>query len=196
MDDKILKELIKIFSKLPSLGPRSAKRLVLYLLNNKENIMLPLISCLEESYKVIRKCHICGNLTSDEICEICDDKTRNNGILCVVESVADLWAIENTGFNGLYHLLNGNLSASEGRTPDNLNLDNLIDRIKKNEIKEVIIATNPTIEGQTTAFYIVDLLKDIGVKITQPALGIPLGSEFNYIDESTLGIAFKNKKEL
>lgn len=195
MNNKILKELIKIFSKLPSLGPRSARRLVLYLLNNKENVMSPLISLMEESYKTIKKCSICGNLTDNNICEICEDKTRNEEMICVVETIADLWAVENTGYKGLYHVLNGNLSASEGRTPEDLNIDVLVERVKKNKIKEIIIATNPTIEGQTTAFYIVDLLKGIDVKITQPALGIPLGSEFNFIDESTLDIAFKNKKE-
>jgi recombination protein RecR len=195
VNNKILKELIKIFSKLPSLGPRSARRLVLYLLNNKENVMSPLISLMEESYKTIKKCSICGNLTDNNICEICEDKTRNEEMICVVETIADLWAVENTGYKGLYHVLNGNLSASEGRTPEDLNIDVLVERVKKNKIKEIIIATNPTIEGQTTAFYIVDLLKGIDVKITQPALGIPLGSEFNFIDESTLDIAFKNKKE-
>ncbi|MDD2839774.1 MAG: recombination mediator RecR [Rickettsiales bacterium] len=197
MNNKILNDLIKMFSKLPSLGPRSARRIVLHLLNNKESIMSPLISLMEEGYQNIKKCPICGNLTTEEICEICSDTTRNNDSICVVENVADLWAIESTMiYKGQYHILGGSLSASEGRGPNDLNIESLIDKLQNNKnIKEVIIATNPTIEGQTTAFYIVDLLKEFDVKITKPAYGIPLGSEFNYLDESTLDIAFKNKKE-
>jgi len=196
MNNKILNDLIKMFSKLPSLGPRSARRIVLHLLNNKESIMSPLISLMEEGYQTIKKCPICGNLTTEDICEICSDTTRNNDVLCVVENIADLWAIESTMiYKGQYHILGGNLSASEGRGPNDLNLESLISKVKEGNIKEVIIATNPTIEGQTTAFYIVDLLKGFDIKITKPAYGIPLGSEFNYLDESTLDIAFKNKKE-
>lgn len=197
MNNKIINDLIKIFSKLPSLGPRSAKRIVLHLLNNKENVMQPLILAMQDGYDKIKKCPICGNLTTENICEICSDTTRNNEILCVVENVADLWAIESTMiYKGQYHILGGNLSASEGRGPEDLNIESLIEKLKNNKnIKEVIIATNPTIEGQTTAFYIADLLKDFNIKITKPAYGIPLGSEFNYLDESTLDIAFKDKKE-
>jgi recombination protein RecR len=197
MNNKILNDLIKIFSKLPSLGPRSAKRIVLYILNNKENTMAPLIAIMEEGYHNIKKCSICGNLTTESVCEICSDTTRNSEILCIVESVADLWAIESTMiYKGQYHILGGSLSASEGRGPSDLTIESLIEKLKNNKnIKEVIIATNPTIEGQTTAFYIVDLLKNFDIKITKPAYGIPLGSEFNYLDESTLDIAFKNKKE-
>lgn len=197
MNNKIINDLIKIFSKLPSLGPRSAKRIVLHLLNNKENVMQPLILAMQDGYDKIKKCPICGNLTTENICEICGDTTRNNEILCIVENVADLWAIESTMiYKGQYHILGGNLSASEGRGPEDLNIESLIEKLKNNKnIKEVIIATNPTIEGQTTAFYIADLLKDFNIKITKPAYGIPLGSEFNYLDESTLDIAFKNKNE-
>lgn len=197
MNNKILNDLIKTFSKLPSLGPRSARRIVLHLLNNKESIMAPLIAAMEEGYDNIKKCQICGNLTTEEICEICSDTTRNNDTICVVENIADLWAIEGTMiYKGQYHILGGSLSASEGRGPNDLNLESLINKLKNNSsIREVIIATNPTIEGQTTAFYIVDLLKGFDIKITKPAYGIPLGSEFNYLDESTLDIAFKNKKE-
>lgn len=196
MNNKILSDLIKMFSKLPSLGPRSARRIVLHLLNNKESIMSPLISIMEEGYQTIKKCPICGNLTTEDICEICSDTTRNSDILCIVENIADLWAIESTMiYKGQYHILGGNLSASEGRGPNDLNLESLVNKIKEGNTREVIIATNPTIEGQTTAFYIVDLLKGFDIKITKPAYGIPLGSEFNYLDESTLDIAFKNKKE-
>jgi recombination protein RecR len=194
---KLLNELIKSFSKLPSLGTRSARRIVLHLLNNKESIMSPLISLMNDGYDKIKHCPICGNLTADDMCSICSDNSRISEIICIVETVADLWAIEATGiYKGLYHILGGNLSASEGRGPNELNIDNLVERVKNNTIDEVIIATNPTIEGQTTAFYIADVLKEFDIpKITKPAYGIPLGSEFNYLDESTLDIAFKNKKE-
>lgn len=197
MQNKILDDLIKFFSKLPSLGPRSARRVVLYLLNNKENIMLPLLDAMNEGYSKIKHCPICGNLTTNEICDICADETRNKEIICIVENVADLWAIENTMiYKGQYHILGGTLSATEGRGPDDINIEGLVNKIKNAQnIKEVIIATNPTIEGQTTAFYIADVLKNFNLKITKPAYGIPLGSEFNYLDESTLDIAFKNKKE-
>lgn len=197
MQNKILDDLIKFFSKLPSLGPRSARRVVLYLLNNKENIMLPLLDAMNEGYNKIKHCPICGNLTTNEICDICVDETRNKEIICVVENIADLWAIENTMiYKGQYHILGGTLSATEGRGPDDINIEGLVNKIKNAQnIKEVIIATNPTIEGQTTAFYIADILKNFNLKITKPAYGIPLGSEFNYLDESTLDIAFKNKKE-
>lgn len=197
MQNKILDDLIKFFSKLPSLGPRSARRVVLYLLNNKENIMLPLLDAMNEGYNKIKHCPICGNLTTNEICDICADETRNKEIICVVENIADLWAIENTMiYKGQYHILGGTLSATEGRGPDDINIEGLVNKIKNAQnIKEVIIATNPTIEGQTTAFYIADILKNFNLKITKPAYGIPLGSEFNYLDESTLDIAFKNKKE-
>ena len=197
MQNKILDDLIKFFSKLPSLGPRSARRVVLYLLNNKENIMLPLLDAMNEGYSKIKHCPICGNLTTNEICDICADETRNKEIICIVENVADLWAIENTMiYKGQYHILGGTLSATEGRGPNDINIEGLVNKIKNAQnIKEVIIATNPTIEGQTTAFYIADILKNFNLKITKPAYGIPLGSEFNYLDESTLDIAFKNKKE-
>lgn len=158
--------------------------------------MAPLISVMEEGYQKIQKCEICGNLTTEKICEICADQTRNHDTICVVENVADLWAIESTMiYKGQYHILGGNLSASEGRGPSDLNIEGLVKRVKQGTIKEVIIATNPTLEGQTTAFYIADTLGEFNIKITKPAYGIPLGSEFNYLDESTLDIAFKNKKE-
>lgn len=197
MSNKIIDDLIKIFSKLPSLGPRSAKRVVLHLLNNKESLMLPLLAVMEEGYEKIKKCKNCGNLTTDDVCEICKDDTRNRDIICVIENIADLWAIENTMiYKGQYHILGGNLSASEGRGPSDINVNSLIEKLRNNKnIAEIIIATNPTIEGQTTAFYIADMLKEFNIKITKPAYGIPLGSEFNYLDDSTLDIAFKNKKE-
>ena len=196
MSTNIINDLISAFSKLPSLGPKSAKRIVLHLLNNKETMLRNLLNAGEIAYKNIRNCEICGNLCSDTICDICKNSMRNAELLCVVETVSDLWAIENSAiYGGYYHILNGTLSAMEGRGPDDLNIATLIKRLKSGTIKEVILATNPTIEGQTTAHYIADLIKDFNVKITRPAYGIPLGSEFNYLDDSTLDIAFKNKKD-
>jgi recombination protein RecR len=161
--------------------------------------MLPLMDLMQESYTKIKQCPVCGNLTTDEVCDICADHSRNREIVCVVETVADLWAIEGTGiYKGMYHILGGSLSASEGRTPADLNINSLTKRCKAGGINEVIIATNATIDGQTTAFYVADLLQQENggkIKITKPAYGIPIGSEFNYLDEGTLDIAFKNKKE-
>jgi recombination protein RecR len=197
MKNPLIEELIKVLSKLPTLGQRSAKRMVLHLLNNKEQLMKPLIITLEQSYSQIKKCKYCGNFSIDDTCEICKDITRNKEMICIVETVADLWAIENSMiFKGYYHILNGYLSAIEGKGPESLNIESLIKKLDKNkDIKEIIIASNPTIEGQTTAHYIAELLKDYNLKITRPAYGIPMGSEFNYLDNSTLGIAFKGRKD-
>lgn len=197
MKNLLIKELIKTFSQLPTLGQRSAKRMVLHLLNNKENLMKPLIDSLEKSYLNIKKCKNCGNFTHEDICDICRDTTRDKEVICVVETIADLWAIENSMiFKGYYHILDGYLSATEGRGPESLNIKPLLHKLgDSTDIKEVIIASNPTMEGQTTAYYITELLKDYNIKITRPAYGIPMGSEFNYLDNSTLGIAFRSRKE-
>jgi len=197
MTENIIENLIKIISKLPSLGPRSAKRIVLHLLENPK-ISKELTQVLRTANEEIKTCKICGNLSVEEFCKLCNDKTRNQEILCIVEDIADLWAIEKTKVHkGIYHILNGNLSAVEGRNPEDLNIENLLNRIenKQNIFQEIIIATNPTVEGQTTAYYIVELLKNENIKITKPAYGIPIGGEFNYLDESTVGIAFKSRKE-
>jgi recombination protein RecR len=192
----IIGNLIKGLQKLPNVGYRSAKRMALQLLLDKENLLLPLLKVLTEANEKIHRCEICGNLTSDNICEICSNPRRDKKIICIVENVADLWAIENTGiFNGIYHILDGTLSAIEGRGTEVLKLDKLIEKIKENRVEEVIIATNATIDGQTTAFYIVDSIEHLNLKITQPSLGLPMGSEMNFLDENTLNIAFKNKKE-
>ncbi len=193
----IISNLIKSLQKLPLLGQKSAKRIALNLLMNKETLIKPLLKSLNDAYEHISKCEICGNFTTDKLCNICSDTSRDTQIICIVESIADLWAIENTGvFNGIYHILNGTLSAIEGRGVEVLLLDNLFKRIKDNNIKEVIIATNPTLDGQTTAFYISSSLENLNLKITQPAYGVPMGSELNYLDEGTLNIAFKNKKDV
>ncbi len=192
----IINDLINSLQKLPTIGQKTAKRIALNILQNKEYIIKPLINSLTEAYEKVNKCKICGNFTTDDLCDICGSEIRDKTVICIVESIADLWAIENTGiYNGTYHILDGTLSAIEGRGTEVLHLDRLINRIKENNIKEVIIATNPTLDGQTTAFYISSSLEEFGVKVTQPAYGVPMGSELNYLDDSTLNIAFKNKKE-
>lgn len=189
-----LETLIKLFSKLPSLGPRSARRIVLHLLNNKDNAMLPLINSLKATLETIKHCQICGNLDSAEICNVCTNKNRDDNLICVVEEVSDVWAIEKGGiFNGKYHVLGGVLSAINGKGPADLNIEKLISRIKQNQPKEIILATNSTIEGQTTAYYLLEILKEFDLKISKLASGIPIGSELDYLDEGTLSIAFKTR---
>lgn len=190
----IINNLINTLQKLPTIGQRTAKRMALSMLQNKDTTIKPLIDALNEAYNNIHKCKICGNYTSDEICSICSDTKRDTQTICIVENISDLWAIENINiYNGIYHILNGTLSAIEGRGEEVLKIDCLKKRIIENDIKEVIIATNPTLDGQTTAFYIVSHLEEFNIKITQPALGVPMGSELNYLDDNTLNIAFKNK---
>ena len=190
----IINNLINTLQKLPTIGQRTAKRMALSMLQNKDTTIKPLIEALNEAYNNIHKCKICGNYTSGEICNICSDTKRDTQTICIVENISDLWAIENINiYNGLYHILDGTLSAIEGRGEEVLKMDCLKKRIIDNNIKEVIIATNPTLDGQTTAFYIVSHLEEFNIKITQPALGVPMGSELNYLDENTLNIAFKNK---
>ncbi len=189
-----LQNLIKLFSKLPSLGQRSARRIVLHLLNNKDNAMLPLIDSLQSTLKTTKHCQICGNLDSFDVCAICQNQARDNNLICVVEEVSDLWAIEKSGiFNGKYHILGGVLSAINGKGPADLNIEKLINRIQDNKPKEIILATNSTMEGQTTAYYLVELLKEFDIKISKLTAGIPVGSELDYLDEGTLGIAFKTR---
>ncbi len=191
-----LQTLIKLISKLPSLGQRSARRIALHLLNHRENVMEPLINSLQTTLKTTKHCKVCGNLDSSDICGVCQNQARDNGVICVVEEVSDLWAIEKSGiFNGKYHVLGGVLSAINGKGPADLNIEKLVERIKENKPKEIILATNSTMEGQTTAYYLVELLKEFDVKVSKLTAGIPVGSELDYLDEGTLGIAFKTRGE-
>jgi recombination protein RecR len=189
-----LQNLIKLFSKLPSLGQRSARRIVLHLLNHKDVVMIPLIDSLNATLKTTKHCQICGNLDSSDICSICSNQARDGSVICVVEEISDLWAIEKSGiFNGRYHILGGVLSAINGKGPSELNIEKLVERIRKSAPKEIILATNSTMEGQTTAYYLVELLKEFDIKISKLTAGIPVGSELDYLDEGTLGIAFKTR---
>lgn len=192
-----IERLIQLLARLPGLGPRSARRAVLHLLKKKDALLLPLAATLREVGETVHACSTCGNLDSRDPCAICTDPRRDEALLCVVESVADLWALERAGvFRGRYHVLGGTLSALDGVGPDDLNVDGLIARIQSGRIREVIIATNATVEGQTTAHYITDRLASQNVQITRLAHGVPVGGELDYLDDGTLGAALKARRPL
>lgn len=187
--------LIHIFSKLPGLGPRSARRAVLHLIRDKEKHFPPMVSALQRAYQNIQTCAECGNMDVANPCHICANPNRDTTQICVVEDLPDLWAIERGHtFRGLYHVLGGTLSALDGRGPSALNLESLLHRAGQPHMREVILATNATIEGQTTAHYITGLLKDFPLAISQLAQGIPMGGELDYLDDGTLGAAIKARK--
>lgn len=190
-------KLIYLLSKIPGVGPRSAKRALLHLLKYREQLMLPLAEELAKSANIIKTCQICGNIDEISPCSICIDSKRNQKSICVVESINDLWAIERGNiFNGTYHVLGGTLSAAQGITPDDLSLNTLVARVKTDQVEEVIIATNATLDGQTTAFYITDILsKETNVHVTRLAYGIPVGGELDYLDDSTLEAALISRKK-
>ena len=189
---KEIEELIKIISKLPGLGPKSAKRIVLKLINNRDELVKPLVNTLAQIYKNVVRCKNCGNLkTSNSNCLCASNKYDQ---ICVVENIADMWVIENTGiYKGHYHILGGTLPLLENKKDDGLLVSSLIERVKKNPVKEIILATSATIEGQTTAHYIQDSLKDCKVKITKLAQGISVGMEIEFADEGSLFSAFNNR---
>ncbi|MDX1975509.1 MAG: recombination mediator RecR [Rickettsiales bacterium] len=189
-----INELISLLSKLPGLGPRSARRAVLHLIRNKTQLMQPLTAVLGRAMDSIRTCSVCGNLDSNDPCQICSDTRRDTSQICVVEELADLWAIERCNlFRGQYHVLGGTLSALDDRGPSQLNIENLIERAKNDQVKEIILATNATIEGQTTAHYLTSRLSDCNVTISRLAQGIPMGGELDYLDDGTLAAALKSR---
>ena len=189
-----IEELIKVISKFPGLGPKSAKRIILSLINNKDEVMKPTITALVNAFKNISRCGFCGSLKSkDSGCNNCENISKKYSKICVVENIADQWSIENTKiFNGYFHILGGTISASLNKDQDLL-INSLVSRVKKENIEEVIVATSATVEGQTTAFYIEDKLKDTNVKITKLAQGLPVGGEIESLDDGTLHSAFKNR---
>lgn len=187
--------LVQLLAKLPGLGPRSARRAVLHLLNNSATLMDPLRDALDEAAENIRKCATCGNLDTVNPCAICADLRRDPVMLCVVEEVADLWALERTAaFRGRYHVLGGVLSPLDGVGPDDLNITNLVVRAAAATVTEVILATSATVDGRTTAHYITDRLVDCGVTISALAHGIPVGGELDYLDDGTLSAALKDRR--
>jgi recombination protein RecR len=191
-----LETLMFLIAKLPGLGPKSARRIALYLLKNRDNIMKPLSGALDKVYQNVARCNICGNFKANKIDCNCSNK-NNYEQICVVENVADMWALESTNvYSGQYHILGGTLSAINGINPEDLLIGSLVSRIKANSVKEVILATSATIEGQTTAHYIKDSIKNLNVKVTKLAHGLPVGGEIEYLDDGTLFSAFKYRSSL
>jgi len=190
-----LDQLIHLLSKLPGFGPRSARRAALQLIKRKDSVMRPLATALAEVAEHVNPCTRCGNLDTVDPCHICDNPRRDMSTLCVVEDVGDLWALERAGaYRGRYHVIGGTLSALDGVGPDDLNIMPLIARARDSQITEVIIATNATVDGQTTAHYITDRLKDCDVAVTRLAHGVPVGGELDYLDDGTLTAALKSRR--
>ena len=192
-----IEELIKLISKLPGLGPKSAKRIVLKLVNNRNELVKPLANTLAQVYKNVVRCNLCGTLKSNLAgCSNCENTKNKFTKICVVEDIADQWSIENSNiFQGYFHILGGTIS-SVGNKKEDLLINSLIERVKKEKIDEVILATSATVEGQTTAFYIKDSLKHTNAKITKLAQGLPVGGEIESLDDGTLLSAFKNRSKL
>ncbi len=195
MSQNIIDHLTQMLAKMPNMGPKMARRLVLHLAQNKESKLEPLIACLNTIKEDIHQCNLCGNIDEGHICKICNNQDRDNSVICIVEQVADLWAIERSkNYQGLYHILGGNLSAVSGKTFEDLNLVKLYHRIEHNKnLKEVIIATSATIDGQTTAYFIAENLKQFSISVTRLTHGIPIGSELDYLDDGTISIALKTR---
>ncbi len=189
--------LIQLLAKLPGLGPRSARRAALHLLKRREGLLAPLAAALGQAAERVRSCSVCGNLDTTEHCAVCRDERRDGAMICVVEGVADLWALERAGaFRGRYHVLGGALSALDGVGPEDLNIPSLIARARDARVREVIVATSATVDGQTTAHYITDRLADCDVEVSRLAQGVPIGGEIEYLDDGTLAAALKARRPL
>jgi recombination protein RecR len=185
-----LDNLIQLLSKLPGLGPRSARRAALFLIKRRESLMEPLSLALAEAARAVKPCSVCGNLDTIDPCALCDNPGRDASVICVVEDVADLWAMERAHiFKGRYHVLGGTLSALDGIGPGELRIDSLVQRVAEVPVREVILAMNATVEGQTTAHYIIDRLEGSKAQVTRLAHGVPVGGELDYLDEGTLAAA-------
>ena len=190
-----LDQLIRRFSRLPGFGSRSARRAVLHLLKNRDSALLPLADELTRVGQSIRLCAECGNYDTNDICEICRNTMRDQSCLCIVEDVADLWAMERAGvYRGLYHVLGGVLSALDGITPEALRIGYLVERASRPEVKEVILATSATVDGQTTAHYVAEKLDAADIQITRLAHGVPVGGELDYLDDGTLQQAMRARR--
>jgi recombination protein RecR len=190
-----IERLIQLLSKVPGLGPRSARRAVLHLIKNREKLLVPLAAALEDAQAKVTTCSDCGNIDSVDPCMVCNDPRRDRSMIVVVEEVGDLWALERAGaWSGLYHVLGGTLSALGGVRPEDLSIAQLIDRIGDGSVKEVVLATNATIEGQTTAHYITERLKEKNIAASRLAHGVPVGGELDYLDEGTLTQAIKARR--
>jgi recombination protein RecR len=190
-----IERLIQVLAKLPGLGPRSARRAALHLIKNREKLLVPLTSALGEVLDKVTVCSECGNVDTSDPCTLCRDPRRDRSQICVVEEVGDLWALERAGaWSGLYHVLGGTLSAVEGVRPEDLSIARLVERAGHDGVKEVVLAVNATVEGQTTAHYIIDRLKDLNIATSRLAHGVPVGGELDYLDEGTLTQAMRARR--
>ncbi len=190
-----IERLIQLLAKLPGLGPRSARRAALYLIRRRDQLMEPLAQALAEAAANIRTCTTCGNIDTANPCGICTDPRRDASLICIVEEVADLWALERTAaFRGRYHVLGGVLSALDGVGPDELNIAGLVRRASEQQVKEMIIATGATVDGQTTAHYLAERLKGLDVIVSRLAHGVPVGGELDYLDDGTITAALKDRR--
>ena len=190
-----IENLIKIFSKMPGLGPRSARRLVFHLIKKRKIFMAPLIDSLAIVRDSVKNCDLCGNIALENFCEICSDLKRDKSIICVVEEVSDLWAMERSGaFGGVFHVLGGLLSPLDGIGPEKLRIDNLTQRLKTEGVKELVLALGTTVAGQTTANYLLHELSGLNINITSLAQGVPVGGELDYLDDSTIIAAFNDRR--
>jgi recombination protein RecR len=189
-----IERLIQLLARLPGLGPRSARRAALFLIKKRELLMAPLAGALQTAIDKIAICRLCGNIDTQNPCTVCTDGRRDASIIVVVADVADLWALERAhAVNARYHVLGGTLSPLDGVGPQDLTIDALVSRAHAEDVKEVILALNATVDGQTTAHYITDLLQDAGVKVTRLAHGVPVGGELDYLDEGTLSAAIRQR---
>ena len=192
-----IEALIELMARLPGLGPRSARRAVLHLIKKRSQIMAPLAQAMAQVAATARECATCGNIGTADICDICRDERRATGEICVVEDVADLWAMERgRAFKGRYHVLGGTLSALDAVGPEELRIPRLVARVRDEGVREVILALNATVDGQTTAHYIADRLEGTGVTVTSLAQGVPIGGELDYLDDGTLSQALKARTEI
>lgn len=197
MATKHLENLIDEFHKLPSIGRKTAQRLAFYVLDMDEKEIETFANAMIDVKKYVKKCKVCGNFSEHEVCEICDDDTRNKNVICVVEDSKDIIPLEKTGkYNGVYHVLNGKIAPLNGVTPDKLNIKKLLERVASEEVNEVIFALNPDLEGETTVLYLTKLLKPFGVKITKIASGIPMGGNIEFADGATIAKALEGRQEL
>ena len=192
-----LEQLISLLSKLPSFGPRSARRVVLSLLKQKESRVVPLVAAMQTVLDRVQPCPICGNMDTSVPCSVCSDEKRDKSLVCVVQDVADLWALERAGvFKGVYHILGGVLSALDGVGPDELKIDSLIEKVVSGQVKEVVLALPATVEGQTTVHYLSDKLSQLEVSVSTLSRGVPVGGELDYLDDGTLQLAFKSRRNV
>ena len=190
-----IERLIQLMSKLPGLGPRSARRAALHLIKHRERLLAPLAASLAEVMEQVTICTTCGNVDTSDPCTVCCDLSRDRSLICVVEEVADLWALERAGaIKGQYHVLGGTLSALDGIGPEDLNISGLVERASSPDVKEVVLAVNATVDGQTTAHYITDRLESCDVQVSRLAHGVPVGGELDYLDEGTLAAAVKARR--